>query len=101
MSKWANADAALTRYIGLLSNITFDMGVKENSQKWRTSERAKSLFSQVGSSAQILKVYVHILIMFVLQVKKSEVKKLFEVYKNDFKLFDYDPTEFIDIASSG
>ena len=50
MSKWANADAALPRYIGLLSNITFDMGVKENSQKWRTSERAKSLFSQVGST---------------------------------------------------
>ena len=32
---------------------------------------------------------------------KSEVKQLFEVYKNDFKLFDYDPSEFIDIASSG
>ena len=35
------------------------------------------------------------------QVKKDEVKKLYEVYKNDFTLFDYDPTEFIDIASSG
>ena len=34
------------------------------------------------------------------QVKKDEVKKLYEVYKNDFTLFDYDPTEFIDIASS-
>ena len=34
------------------------------------------------------------------QVKKDEVKKLYEVYKNDFILFDYDPTEFIDIASS-
>ena len=58
MSKWANADAALPRYIGLLSNITFDMGVKENSQTWKTSERAKSFFSQVGSTTQILKVKI-------------------------------------------
>ena len=55
ISKWANADVALHRYIGLLSNITFDLGVKENSQTWKTSERAKSFFSQVGSTTQILK----------------------------------------------
>ena len=55
ISEWANADVALHRYIGLLSNITFDLGVKENSQTWKTSERAKSFFSQVGSTTQILK----------------------------------------------
>ena len=36
------------RYIGLLANMTFDTGVRENAQEEKTSRLAASMFKQVS-----------------------------------------------------
>ena len=42
------------RYIGLLANITFDTGVRENVQKEKTSQLAASMFKQVSWAPALL-----------------------------------------------
>jgi len=65
------------KYIGLLANMTFDTGVRENAQEEKTSRLAASMFKQL---------------------KKREVENLYKLYAADFEMFGYSAAEYINVA---
>ena len=81
-----------------------DTGVRENSRKQETSEIAKSMFSQVSKrlifDQNLICIYMPMKHCVPFQLKKSEVKQLYQLFITDFTLFGYSPAEFIDCASS-
>ena len=64
-------------FIGQMAGVQFEKVVTLNPSSGETSELAKEYFSQIH---------------------KQDVEKLYQFYKFDFDLFDYDPDIYFTVA---